>query len=46
MSKKLCKEKSDSDNKEKKLKYECKKCGQKSHKEDNCCKPVKIIKAA
>jgi len=30
----------------KKIKFECKKCGLKSHKKDTCCKPVKIIKAA
>ncbi len=52
MSKKLCKESNDHDKNcdhdknDKKLKYECKKCGKKSHKEEKCCKPIKITKAA
>lgn len=46
MSKRLCKDGLVLNKKDKKLKYECKTCGMKSHKEDYCCKPVKIIKAA
>jgi hypothetical protein len=46
MSKKLCKEGHVINKKDKKLKYECKKCGVISHKEDYCCKPVKITNAA
>ncbi len=46
MSKKLCKEGVELNRKDKKLKYECKKCGLKSYKEDYCCKPHKIKKAA
>lgn len=46
MSKRLCKEGFVLSKNDKKLKYECKKCGRKSHKEAYCCKPVKITKAA
>jgi len=46
MSKTLCKEGESLNKKDKKLKFECKKCGRKAHKERFCCKPVKIKKAA
>jgi len=46
MSKKLCKKGESLNKKGKKLTFECKKCGMKTYKENFCCKPFKIIKAA
>jgi len=46
MSKRLCKEGEVLNKKDKKFRYECKKCGMKSNKEESCCKPIKIIKEA
>ena len=46
MSKKLCKEGEILNLKDKKLKFECKKCGMRSFKEDYCCEPHKLKKAA
>ncbi len=43
MSKKICDGLDDFKKKDKKLKYECKKCGRQAPKEKNCCKPVKIV---
>jgi lipopolysaccharide biosynthesis regulator YciM len=42
MSKKLCEDPKKLKVEEKNPKYECKKCGKKTHKEKWCCKPVKI----
>lgn len=46
MSKTLCKKGDSLNKKDKKLKYECKKCGGQAIKEEFCCKPKKIKKAA
>jgi hypothetical protein len=42
MSKKLCEDSAKIKQAEKKLKFECKKCGKQSHKEKWCCKPIKL----
>jgi len=46
MGKKLCKYGVDLNKKGKKLKYQCKKCGLSTTKEEFCCKPAKLKKSA
>ncbi len=46
MGKKLCKYGEDLNQKGKKFKYVCKKCGLSSTKEEYCCKPKRMKKSA
>jgi len=46
MSKTLCKTGEKPLKKGKELKFMCKKCGLRATKEEKCCKPVRINKAA